>query len=69
MKISLEQYGHKVNYECESDDLTSVDVMQVVRGLMVAMTWDDSVVIDGMKELVEEYEELKDWKNGSSEHQ
>lgn len=62
MKISLEQYGHKATYECEADDLTSTDVMQVVRGLMIALTWNDSVVIDGMKELVEEYEEFKNYK-------
>lgn len=59
MKISIEQYGHKASYECENDDVTSSEVMQVIRGLMVTLTWQDSVVIDGMKELIDEYEELK----------
>lgn len=69
MKISIEQYGHKVTYECEADDLNSTNVLQVVRGLMIALTWQDSAVMDSMKEIVEEYEELKNWKYGNSEHQ
>lgn len=69
MKISIEQYDHKAFYECETDDLNSTEVMQIIRGLMVALTWQDSVVIDGMKELVEEYEESKNWKYDNCSNQ
>ena len=69
MKLSIEQYGHKAFYECENDDLNSTEVMQIIRGLMVALTWQDSVVIDGMKELVEEYEESKNQKYDNCRNQ
>lgn len=59
MKISIEQYGNKAIYESDSEDLTSDEVLEVFKGLMITLTWQESTIIDGMKDLIEEYEEFK----------
>lgn len=59
MKISLEQYGNKAIYESDTEDITSDEVLEVFKGLMITLTWQESTIIDGMRDLVKEYEELK----------
>lgn len=59
MKISLEQYDGKAIYESNSEDLTIDEVLEAFKGLMITLTWQESTIIDGMKYLVEEYEESK----------
>lgn len=59
MKISLEQYGCKAIYETDTEDFTIDEVLEAFKGLMITLTWHESTIIDGMKNLVEEYEESK----------
>ena len=59
MKISIEQYGHKASYETNAEDLNVYEVLEAFKGLMVTLTWQESTIIDGMKDLVKEYEEFK----------
>lgn len=57
MKISLEQYDHKASYETNAEDLNVYEVLEAFKGLMITLTWQESTIIDGMKNLVKEYEE------------
>ena len=59
MKISIEQYNHKASYETNAEDLNIYEVLEAFKGLMITLTWHESTIVDGMKTLVEEYEESK----------
>lgn len=59
MKISIEQYDHKASYETNAEDLNIYEVLEAFKGLMITLTWHESTIVDGMKTLVEEYEESK----------
>lgn len=62
MKITLENYNHKLTYETDCEDLTSTDMLKAFKALMIGVTFYESVVIDGMKEIIEEYDELRSSK-------
>lgn len=57
MKITLEAYEHKLSYETNRDDLTSTELLDIFKRLMIGITYSEDVVMTGMKELLEEYED------------
>lgn len=59
MKITIEHYEKKFTFETPYDDLTTYDVLNEVKGLMFAATWLESGIIEGMRQIVEEYDENK----------
>lgn len=59
MKITMSAYDTVVSYEVGCNDLTSVEVLQAVKGLMYGLTFAEDSIIDGMKEIIAEYEDMR----------
>lgn len=56
MKITLEVYDTKITHEVDRDDLTSTEFLDIFKRMLIGVTFHEDVVISGMKELLEEYE-------------
>lgn len=59
MEITMKQYDITVSWKIERDDLNTDDVLDAVKGLMIALTYKESSIISSMKEIAEEYEDLQ----------
>lgn len=57
MKITLEVYDTKITHEVDRDDLTSTEFLDIFKRMMIGITFSEDVVMDGMKELLTEYED------------
>lgn len=55
----MKQYDITVSWKIERDDLNTDDVLDAVKGLMIALTYKESSIISSMKEIAEEYEDLQ----------
>lgn len=53
-RLTLECYDKKVTVEWPGSDISATDVIDALFGIMIAQTWDPTVVINSMKEFVDE---------------
>ena len=56
MKIQLSCYDDIVTFESTNNDLTSTEVLTIFKSLMESISFSPSVVIAGMKEVMDNYE-------------
>jgi hypothetical protein len=58
MKITIEQYDHKVTYEVPHDDVDLDEALQMIEGLLKAIGY----VFSGNLEIVNEWKENDEWE-------
>ena len=52
--LSIEQYGKKVTYELPYSDTTLDELIQGFIGCLVTLTWNENIVLEGLKDYAEE---------------
>lgn len=55
MKITIQHYDEEVSILMKRDDLTTTEVLDKLRGLLVACGYNESNIIDSFYELYEEH--------------
>ena len=56
MKITIENYGKKMSFETEYEDVSINEYMDIFYGLLISATFSPETVLSGFKEFVEEKE-------------
>ena len=55
MKITINHYDEETSIITKADDLTSTEVLDKIRGLLVAVGYNESNIIESFSELYEEH--------------
>ena len=56
MKITIENYGKKMSFETEYEDVSINEYLDIFYGLLISATFSPETVLIGFKEFVEEKE-------------
>lgn len=56
MKITIENYGKKMSVETNYEDASINEYIEIFYGLLISATFDQSIIISGFKEFIEEKE-------------
>ena len=40
MKITIEAYGKKYSFECDYDDITTVEIIEIITNLLISAGYD-----------------------------
>ena len=56
MKITIENYGKKMSFETEYEDVSINEYLDIFYGLLISATFSPETVLSGFKEFVEEKE-------------
>jgi hypothetical protein len=56
MKITIENYGKKMSVETNYEDASVNEYIEIFYGLLISVTFDQSTIINGFKEFIEEKE-------------
>ena len=56
MKITLEHYDNKVSVETKHEDLTTYELLDLFRGLMVTAGYSEFNIIESFQDLYNEHE-------------
>jgi hypothetical protein len=56
MKITIENYGKKMSVETNYEDASVNEYIEIFYGLLISATFDQSTIINGFKEFIEEKE-------------
>ena len=56
MKITIENYGKKMSFETEYEDVSINEYLDIFYGLLISATFSPETVLNGFKEFVEEKE-------------
>lgn len=57
MKITIENYGKKMSVETDHEDACINDYIDAFYGLLVCATFNPNVIINGIKDFIEEKDE------------
>ena len=54
MKISVESYGKKYTVECENDDLTMEEYIDILNNILLSIGFAQETILDGLDEFIKE---------------
>lgn len=49
MKIQIEAYGKKHSFECDYDDLTTVEIIEIITNLLISAGYDYQNIKDELQ--------------------
>lgn len=55
MKITIQHYDEEVSLSIKQDDLTTTEILDKIRGLLVACGYNESNIIESFDELYQEH--------------
>ena len=57
MKITIENYGKKMSFETDYEDVSINEYIDIFYGLLISATFSPETVLNGFKEFIEEKDE------------
>ena len=54
MKISVESYGKKYTVECENDDVSMEDYIDILNNLLLSIGFCQETILEGLDEFIKE---------------